>query len=308
MLLFFSAASGKLRVTEVLLGDKAQCVSVTANLKCKVDYDLYLACCSLGQHILIMGGKRGGDSFAVLMDIVEAKRHKSPIQITKPKLKGEMDWSDWPFLSPVSESRALLYFAGRNSMWYCDVTGKTLTRMKLVATMPVNHGFYTVPVRLPSGKLLVAGASPYSNGITAISPDDESGFEKIGEIPGEARRMTSTVLIGEQFLLGFGGWKDGSLADLWIFDLQTHRDSHVRREGNWHPADELVPLVVQDDSVYLVSGEYTSSIHSLSFCALASLVKDLTVRSAFCHRLDVPFQPRWIGRVELLQSYVPAWL
>jgi len=273
----FSSDHGKLVVTEAILGKETRCVRVTTELDCNKGGDSCIACCSLGQHMLVIAGK-DEDMSAALVSVDEGQMTESTTHITALIVESKKEWLDWPYLCPVSENRALLYFNWWDSMWYCDIKDQALTVKKLATRMPSVYGFCTVPLRLPDGKLLVAGAFPYSNDITLISCGEELKFEKVGEIPGERRYLASTVLIKERFVVGFGGWNgNGYLRDLWIFDLQTYKASPVTRDGEWHSADQLVPLVAHCDTLYLLRGQS----NSISFSKLASLIQDATIRSAF---------------------------
>jgi len=146
--------------------------------------------------------------------------------------------------------------------------------------MPSSFGFCTVPLRLPDGKLFAAGAWHPSRDITLISCDEEPAFERIGNIPGERRYQVSTVLLADRFVVGCGGFSETPLDDLWIFDLRGHRGSPVTKRGEWHRADCFIPLVAQNNSLYLVGGEETTSIHSISLQTFSELIQDADIQEA----------------------------
>jgi len=52
-ILHFSLDSGKLRVTEAILGENPRFASLITGAKSELSYEMFLACCSLGQHILV---------------------------------------------------------------------------------------------------------------------------------------------------------------------------------------------------------------------------------------------------------------
>ena len=189
-------------------------------------------------------------------------------------------------------------------MWYCDVTGDTLAIRKLKTRMPTWGGFATVPIRIADGKLLAVGTNPESTDITLVHCDEKPQFEKIGDIPGEARRNTSSVLIGDRFVVGFGGRNINRLGDLWVFDLQTRRSSQVRRRGKWHPEDILVSLVVQGGVLYLLA----ITISCISLTALAALIEDRELRIAFSRQVGPPATPLPRFTAESLCDYSPELL
>jgi len=253
-----------------------------------------------------MGGK-GRNVSATLISIDEGELNETTVHFAKLSVSGKKEWPDWPHLCPVSESRALLYFSS-GGMWYCDLKGLSLKMRKLKTEMPTRHVFRTVPIRIPDGKLLVVGALPGGTDITLISPDEEPTFERIGDIPGVARHSSSITLLADRFVVGFGGVNDNYLDDLWIFDVQTRKGYPLRKDGEWHPADAMVSLGIQHDTLYLVGGRGMKSVNSLTIQALLSLIKDLTARCAVCVRLGAPLPiSTGIVRNDELDG-VPAWL
>jgi len=231
--------------------------------------------------------------FAALVEVDEGPLDASTLHATELTVEGDKEWSDTPYLCSVSDSRALLYFNDQGDMWYCDVTARTLTMKKLKTRIPDTGGFNNLPLHLPDGRLLVTeGWYPYDKGIIVITPGEVPAFEKIGEIPGQPRYWTSTVLIGGRFMVGFGGLNDSRPGDIWIFDFQTRRGSAVTSEGEWHPPDILVPLVVQGGTLYLADGP----IYSISLQALSELIQDIDVQAAF--QTSLGLEPRRYPPIE----------
>lgn len=301
----FFPRSGRLRVTEVLLGESVRCRDVLTAAKCKVPYDFNIACCSMGGYILLLAGQ-GRRSFAFRIEVDGGELSLSTVHLAKLKLRMKRKWPSWAYLCPISEDRALLCFHWQDGMWCCEVREGALSMRLLATEMPTGRGFETVPIPVPGGRLLAAGAFPYSRDITLITPGDGLAFEKIGEIPGLARDVTSLVSFGQRFVLGFGGWNNTSahLGDLWVFDLETRRSSSVRKRGQWPPGGELVPLAVRDATLYLIG----RSIHSLALPALAPLISSPILRSAFCGWLGIPFRPKRMPWSAVLQYWVSVTL
>ena len=279
---------------EVILGDQAEFLRVETGVRCKTTDNWMIGCCPLGERVLVMSGQ-DRDVSASLVDVEEGRLSERSVHITTLTVQGDAEWSTNPFLCRASGDRALLYFDDWDRMWYCDVAGDTLTMRKLGARMPTDEGFGTAPVRLPDGRLLVAGGQgsgwSFSAAVMAIFCDEEPRFERLGDIPGAERASTSAVLAGGRFLLGFGGWCNGNLGDLWVFDAAARRGSRVRKEGEWHPEDCPVPFIVQDGTLYLLGGENSKSINLLSLRSLAGLIEDAGVRRAFCRWRGLPWAP-----------------
>jgi len=264
-----------------------------------------------------MAGKNKDAVFAGLVDVDEGPLTESTIHVTKLSVEGDIEWAYWPFLCSVSENRAMLFFRMQNSMWYCDVKERTLRMRRLETTMPSYGGFCSLPFCLPNGSLLVVGERLGSDDITLISCGEEPTFDIVGKVPRAKGCYTSLVLVGERFMVGFGGEEDFIFLDnLWTFDLQSHKSSAIAKDGDWHLQDTLVPLVVQDDTLYLIGGENTPFINSISLQALSELIQDIDVQTAF--QTSLGLEPRQYPPIERetcdfpgmhdLRGYFPGYL
>lgn len=273
----FSHQSWKLTVTEAILGEGMEAAEVRTGV------DLaggIIGCCALGAGMLVMAGNTNSVS-AALVNVGEGRLSAGTLQIAALAVSGDVEWRAGPYLCRVSEARALLYFCNQSSMWYCDVVGSGLAMRKLAAQMPTIGGFDSLPLHLSDGLLLVAGSYPTSTSITRIRCGETPLFERVGSIPGQARRWTSLALLGDRLAISFGGYAEASLDDLWVFDLQACRGSRVRKEGAWHHSDEDMPILIQGAHCYLIGGGDRKAVNSISLLALSDLVEDPAVRAAF---------------------------
>jgi len=225
----------------------------------------------------------GGDSriLAALVDVEDGLLSNTTVHITELTVMGDKEWPNLPFLCSTSENQALLYFDSQDSMRYCYINGQTLTVQKLSHKLPTIWGFGTLPLRISGRRMVVAGACPFSQDVTCIFTNGLPKFEKLGTLSGEKRRNTSTVLVRSRFVVGFGGSCAKYLDDLWVFDLKLHKSSSVRHDGVWHRGDALVPLILEENVLYLVGGSQSTSINAISLSKLAPLIEDQTIRSAF---------------------------
>jgi len=321
-----SQTQGKLSVTEAALGEQVKFTRAIIDVSCKTDDNTCICCCSVGDSILVLAGKARAkplgaeDSmllshsswleasklqlsrstlptsssqpsdplpvFAALLKIDDGAMSKATIHFTELAVEGGVEWSAEPYLCAISESRALLQFSFRRSLRCCDVQNGVLSIRKLASKVPARWGLCTLPISTPCGELLAAGSFPRSKDITTIALNGEPTFQKVGEAPGVARRSGSLILLGERFVLGFGG--SGSLDDLWVFDLQTHSASVIWEEGEWHPGGQNVPMALHDDVLYLLGGKSSKTISSISLLSLSKLINDDTIRKAFCAALKLP--------------------
>lgn len=285
----FSQNEGKLVVIETILRDNVEFVEVQTGVDCTVTRDDYITCCSFGAHVLVMAGK-SENVFAALVELDERRLSAETVHASILTVSGDTEWSGFPYLCQVRENRILLYCADHSNMWYCDITGDRLNARKLATEMPTEEGLDALPICLSDGKLLVAGANAASPGVTLISCDGEPQFEKIGDVPGVATRWASSILIRDRLVVGFGGWNNDHLADLWIFDLQTRRSSIVWEKGEWAPGSSLSVLVLQHNILYIIREQ----VHSITLEALSKLIDDDKIRDAFCEVLGLPSAPGYV--------------
>lgn len=294
----FSRNGRKLRLIEVILGEKVRLVKVQTTIICESTYGGYIGCCPLEDGMLVTTGEEERRS-AALVKVEDGKLSAETVRVATLTIIGEEKWLGVPLLCQVSRNRAILFFSGKPWMWSCEVDGDAMKVQKLTGQAPTARGFCALPVLIPGGNLLVAGANPYSTSITEILWDGDLRFEKVGDIPGEARWGASTVLVAERFLIGFGGSSQHCLRDMWIFDIQTRRSSRIRQAGEWHAADWWVFLAVRAGSLYLVGGGGSNGVSVLSLATLAGLIRNGGIRIAFQEslglRVTVRSRYRWKG-------------
>jgi len=235
---------------------------------------------------LVTAGERKRD-FAALVDVGGTPLSLEEVQVGVLTIVGDAQCPATAFLCPISETRVLMYSNKQDGMWYCDITGTLMTLKKLSTTMPASQGFCAVPLRLPDGELLVAGARPWSRQLTLLSVDEEPTFKVIGNISGRARCYASTILLGERLVVGFGGYNGAALDDLWIFDIQTRKSCQVGRYGEWPSAAWSVPMTVRGGSLYIFGWRQDQEIHSITFTDLFELIPDDAIRTAFYSSLDL---------------------
>jgi len=275
----FSQKCRKLVVTEVVLSEKVQYVSIITNVYCKANDNKCISCCSLGQHILVMAGGRES-VFAALVDVRGDRLSESAVHITELSVGGTKEWSDYPSLCPIADDWVFLCFLTQNVMWYCEIEDGALSMKKLEAKMPTGRGFCTIPIKVPGRKILVAGAYPCSKDIILISCNENPTFEKVGKIPGEARCWASTILFGERFVVGLGGWNGRWLDDLWIFDCRTRRSSAIARRGGCHASSHFAFPVILGDTLYVINGNTSRSTTSIPLSVICGLIQDLDLQIA----------------------------
>jgi len=285
-------SQGKLVVRELFLGEEVEVKEVNTGVDCKCRYTRFFSCCPFGNKVLVMAGEQGAaDFFCAFVRIDPGELTKESIHIEKKKVIGWEKYETVPFLVQIAENKVWASFFNSDRIWIGELKGNELVMTKHQDHLPTTDGLGAPPLPLPDGKFLAVGEWPSSTDITIITPGEHFSFRKIGDIPGEERYCVSTTLIKERFLVGFGGWK-GKLVDaMWIFDLETHKVSAVKREGEWHPGGRWPALVVRDKELYVIGGFNTIAAHSLSFAALVRLIQNDRVRCAFCTCLGFPFRP-----------------
>lgn len=279
-------SGGTVSIVEVILGNEIGYRHLWTNAYGGSADDWRIACCSLGDFVLIMSGF-DYNVFAFLVDVGAEPLSRSTFKMSKLTVSGDRSWPDRPYLCGTSESRAVLYFHDQKEMWQCSVEGLTLTMRKLPIQMPFRGGFGVVPLQLPDGNLLVAGSACRSRVITNIVVSEALDFENLGNMPCSPRTQVSLLLIKEQFVLGFGG--ASSLSDLWIFDLNSRRGSVIKQTGDWHPGGAFSPMAISDGQLYIIGGVCSKRVYRISLETLASLIQDVRISVAFCWCLRIPY-------------------
>jgi len=306
----FSQCQRKLCVTEILIGRWVKTKTVDTGIDCKTDDDNHISCCSLGDNILVMAGEKNtSDCFCAIVSMDPGVLSGETIHVEEKRVTGWGRYEEVSFLAQISENKVWISFDSPNEIWIGELKGDKLVMTKHPDHLPIKYGFCVPPLRLPDGRFLVAGGDPYSRAITLITPGEQFSFEKVGEMPGEERCGVSTILIGERFLVGFGGSDDkNDMDNMWIFDLQTRKVSPVTKEGEWHLGGPWPVLVVRDKELYVIGGWKTTTAHSLSFATLVRLIQNRRVRCAFCSCLGLQF---WFGASlhrSTVMYYAPQWL
>jgi len=317
--------------------------TLETGLDCCADADVCIGCCPFGAGALVMSGASSG-MFSALVELLVEPLVEAPVRegrerarevhegtpaphpgfritglrIASLAVEGELEWAPYPYLCQVAEDtedRALLCFDGQDSLWDVRRHGDALRVERCREMESVLRGLSAVPLRLPGGKLLVAGSRGESTdgtdtvgttdsmAVTLVSLDNgvacERACERLGSISGPAREWTSTVLVGQRFAIGFGGYRGVPLGDLWIVDVETGASSPIEQKGEWHPDDFWVPMAAWGGRVYLVGGQFCSTAHCITLSALAPLIRRGEVRRAFCQALGLPLLtiPTGVGRV-----------
>jgi len=236
-----------------------------------------------------MGTKQHAtDLLCALVSIDPGELTKESIHIGEKKVSGWTKLERIPFLVQLPKDKVWASFLNSNEIWIGEIKGEELVMTRHPGHLPLITGFGALPLRLPDGKLLLAGGWPSWTGIVLISTGKYFFPRKIGDIPGQWKCCVSTVLIGQRFVVGFGGaLYRGSLSlaertsDLWIFDLQTGKTSPVITDGEWHPATYWPFLTVDKGTLYIVGGCGCTSVHSISLQDLSDMIQNVDFYHAF---------------------------
>jgi len=300
----FSQREGKLCVTEVFFGPRVKTRTVNTGIDCKTGDDDYILCCSLGDKILVIPRQvraRGTSCALVTIDPGELTTESVHVEEKQVVMRRKSETIE--FLTRISETEVQASSSVSDEIWIGKLQQTRLVMRKRTARLAAKCGFGSHPLRLPDGRFLVTGEWLPSTTITAVTPGKRFPFEKIGDMPGEGRRDVSMILIGERFVVGFGGCHSDYVDDMWIFDLKTHKVSPVKKEGEWHPGGPRPILVVQDKELYVIGGGATTAAHCLSFAALVRLIQHDGVRYAFCFCLGFPIHPSKALKRSTLKQY-----
>jgi len=249
--------------------------------------------------------------FCALVGITSGVLDNASIHVEEKRVGGLERWKGEAYLVQISDNKVWASFYDSNDIWLGEFRGDELVMTKHPDQLPVEEGFDTVPLGLPDRRFLAAGGCPSSTDITLITPGERFSFDKVGDMPGEGKDDVSTILIGERFVVGFGGRRRNyhpGIDDMWIFDLKTHKVSSVKKEGEWHPSSSVPALVVRNQDFYVIGSWSTHSVHCLPFTSLSHLIQRGRVRCAFCSCLGFPFRPGKGFKRSAFRHYSPPSL
>jgi len=273
---------GKLVVSEIFLGEKVRTSRVATERNCKCSKCYHTSCCPLGDKILVMAGERNAtDFFCALVSIDPGELNGKSIHLEEKRVIGWESYRCGPFLVQISENKVWASFYYSDEMWIGELKGDEVIMAKHQDKLPMAKGFGAPPLRLPDGRLLIAGECPICTDIILITQGEHFSFEKIGDVPGEGGYGASTILIKERFVVGFGGRNRKPIDDMWIFDLQTKEASPVTKGGKWHPATPWPFLAVKEGILYIVGGNNNTAAHSTTLQHLSELIQDLDFQPVF---------------------------
>lgn len=223
---------------------------------------------------------------AILVSIDDGPLRKSSVRFTKLAIPWHVRLPSLPFLSQTSEERVLLHFHKRTTMYRCRIFCKWLAARKIRGTGLLTEELVT-EIRLPSGKFLAVKPAPGSAEVRLVF-QEFSQRESIANLFGRSRRPPTAVLVAERFLVGFGGYWDDYIDNLWILDLQAHQSSLIREYNEWERSAPF--LALGSDRILLL----WKPLRVLQFRVLADLIEDDIVRNAFCDTLRLSRSSRYV--------------
>ena len=309
----FLRSGSSLLVTELTLGEEVTKTEVDTGVDTGITQRYFPGCCRLGDRALVMfGAKNAASVFAALVSVGPGELSRESIQVERLEVKGPEVWTEVPFLAQIGENKVWASFLNSDEAWICEVKGSAIEWTKSAAKLPAAGGFGAIPLRLPGGRFLAAGTGPLSTDIYIVIPGDDPSFEKIGELQGTGRYSVSTVLLGERFVVGLGGWAGGPTDEMWVFDLETRRSSPIAKQGDWHPAAWWSVLEARSGALYTIGGADSTSARLVPLVSLFSLVQDRGIRASLfrCEgALRVPWRkPSTQGRGPSAAHFLRAFV
>lgn len=325
-ILTFTQFDGELVVLKtVLFEQNVKQFAVYTGVDCGTSSDSLIGCCLMDGKILIMAGnmrfassdsdscsgqgradeeEEVGRIFSALVSVEGEMLTREAFRFEELEVEEAIPWLFTPFLIQIAKDRFWLSFDGSDRIWLGEIVGRTLRLTRSPVLLPTLEGFGSPPLRMQDGRFLAAGTSPWSTNIVIFQSGSEIAYEKAGDFPEPGRYRVSTILLGEQFVVGFGGWNGAWQDGLWIFDLASCRASSVRRKGAWHERDAQVYLFARDSVLYLLGGVTSTHGFYITLPSLCGLIEDKRVRRAFRRWLGMPFPVSEAFRVSAVQLHL----
>jgi len=296
-------SSHKLVITEIWPDGDIETRSVTTEgrFSSSSEWTHNLGACAFNGKIFVMMYDSSGDekTVAAIVDPREqgGDRIRGPIHPKRLKLQGHsFTTKNWRFLVQYDDSRILLATYENAAVYTLsiDAEAATCTFKKYGEPMPDGMQFTTGLLAVPGRHVIAVGGtilgsnSDHRRVITVMTPkDDTIEYELRTDVEGLKRRcQTSLLLLYNRFILGFGGWRDEYLKDMFVYDLQTKSLSTVRSASSWHPGDSLSVLTVFGDTLYIIGGYKARSCYRIDLEDVFDAVRDKDISSALREALE----------------------
>lgn len=249
-----------------------------------------LCLCSIGSSILSVVYQSIEDEGTevcqgLLIDIDFGPLSAERVHVKTLQVSRRVSGPGMPSLCRIGYGKAVLTFAA-GKVWACEPSGETLNITEKLKR-PIGPFPYAGLCEGPDDTALLLVSLADGFAVESITWDSQRSAT-LGILPHPDSRgllvLVSTIVLGERFLLVFGGLKSGSsdnLQDsnsLYIMDLKTKRTSVVRKEGNWHSGGDTAPLYVAKNALFLLGGD-SRGIYAISLPALTRLTGDSEIRS-----------------------------
>lgn len=248
--------------------------AMPTNVRLSLQGEPQLACCSLDTEILVL-------VFAYSLQyaaLVTPGAGPTPTyKVQELQIYDEVIANGTPFLWKGQGGKAFLDLGRGSGIWVCNLFKGSVSAS--ISIRPWSEPFCdrsgpgSVPVPVSQGNSVVVGADPPSRELLNV----RNGYYQpwIPEIPDfpVARSQTSVTVLGERYVVGFGGRgpKGELLCDLYVVDLHFGTKQTLKAKGDWPQGDTLVPLVLRGNNIYFLGG-WSGEVWRISLADLANLL------------------------------------
>lgn len=254
----FWAENGTLSMTEIVLHPRLAFITVNTKIRTLDVKNSRIGCCAIGGSVLVAGG-RGSNVFAARIGIRSKPLRENALRIQPLKISGKIVWEEHPLLCRARGKSVLVSFGGKDTLWCCKVCGDTLKVSCLPASTSEGKNIKALPIRLPTGKLLLARTSSLMNNVAFASAAPGSGLDiakedEFSSLLLQANSSLSVSAVGPSQIL-FATWNNWPLAQtLEIYDTISKHLVVLPVGGEVHPAGELVATFVSKGDLYIIGG------------------------------------------------------
>lgn len=282
----FLRDSSGLFITELFLGKGRLSEDVLIASNCKQRF----CCCSLGSKILLVSGERRR-GLALSITVPDDELTVENVKVEVLEIINPLDFSDWFFLCPSSETSAFIIFAEEEgTLWRCDVEERRL-RLGAPAKFSETRRLSAIPLHVSDSKAVVIGAFSDPREISCMSVNDGLAIQPVGRVPVAGDFSVLTILPGERFLVGLSGETANALDRMWVFSLETGKGSALVEKGAWMSVSHSSSLFFSEDALYVAANGMPSYIAKITLPDISELIYDDAVREEFCQFFELPSIP-----------------
>jgi len=193
--------------------------------------------------------------------------------------------SDYRFLVGLDSTRALYHMDYISRFQIVELHGSKLLIKNTDIVDPARTSPSTLPVLFSDGTLRTVGSCHWSSNVYVISTGGDSEscvIEAKAHI--RERTWTSTALLADRFIIGFGGFSGKPLGDIYIYDSKTQRSTVLMKHNAGSDCPKpgsLAIMTIFNGQLFLISSRESHGVFAIPLTELADMARGWESADAF---------------------------